>query len=155
MNAPTIVGGLISKVFDGNKPMLKEIYLQSKQDRLEELETSEFNKAWEEATRPFYERCAALTFDTIARSAPELKERVAATLKDPGLAGYPDGTDFMYPSYIYMMAYYMYIGKKGSSFYGKQITKLCNQTTQSWLDEWEKEYRNNSDEQDEPEETEE
>lgn len=136
MNAQTVIVGLIGKVFDANKDRLKEIYEESRRQKLDQLEKSEFDEAWKNATRPFYERCAALVFDTIANSAPELKERVIATIKDPSLAGYEEGTDFMYPSYIYMMAFYMYTGKKGRAYYGKQVDKLCNSTTQSWLNEW-------------------
>ena len=138
-NAQAVIGGLISKIFDANRDMLKEIYFKVQAEGIDELEREEFDKAWAEAIKPYYEKCAAIAFDTIRRSSPELEKRVIETLKNPEIAGYPDKTDFMYPSYIYLLAYYMYTGKKGSSYYGKQADKFCNETVQIWLSEWDKE----------------
>jgi len=138
MNAAAVLSGLISQVFEANRDMMKDIYVQSRRDEIEKLRKDEFNQAWSEASKPFYDKCAAIVFDTIRRSSPELEERVVATIKDPTLAGYPDGTETMFPSYIYLLAYYMYTGKSGKTPQAKQIDKLCAQTIESWMEEWEK-----------------
>lgn len=139
MKAETAISGLISQVFNGNSDMLKEIFIQSQKDGLYELEKDEFEEEWGKRIKPFYEKCAAMVFYTIKSSAPELEERVVAALKDPEIVGYPDKTDFMYPSYIYLMAFYMYTGKVGKENFAKQIDKLCNEMVQHWLEDWGKE----------------
>lgn len=139
MNAASAIGGLISEVFNGEKDILKDIYLDARKEGIENLEKEQYEQEWTKATRPFYEKCAAMVFDTIGRSAPELKERVIATLKDPEIIGYPDKTDFMYPSYTFLMAYYMYTGKKGKAYYANQIDKLCDSTINGWIEQWKKE----------------
>lgn len=92
MNAASAIGGLISEVINGTKDTFKDIYLETRQNGIQDLDKEEFDKEWIEATKPYYEKCAAMVFDTIGKSAPELKDRVVATIKDPEIIGYPDMT---------------------------------------------------------------